>query len=108
MKFLPCRNLMPIHCSQNLSRRITSIGYSKKTEGPIQSHQLFKKKVFPALQNDRPTFFFLIDNLRYDQWKMINDVMTDYYRLEEEDAYYSILPTATQYARNAIFSGLTP
>lgn len=77
-------------------------------EGPILSHHLFKKKVFPNLQEDKPTFFFLIDNLRYDQWRMINDVLTDYYRLEEEDNYYSILPTATHYARNAIFSGLTP
>uniref|UniRef100_UPI0037447487 T9SS response regulator signal transducer PorX n=1 Tax=Sphingobacterium alimentarium TaxID=797292 RepID=UPI0037447487 len=49
-----------------------------------------------------------MDNLRYDQWKQLNDIITDYFRLEEEDSYYSILPTATQYARNAIFSGLTP
>jgi len=77
-------------------------------EGPTLSHQLFKKKVFPGMQEDKPTFFFLIDNLRYDQWKIINDSMTDYFRLDEEDSYVSILPTATQYARNAIFSGLTP
>lgn len=77
-------------------------------EGPILSHQLFKKKVLPTLDEERPTFFFLIDNLRYDQWKQINDVITDYFRLVEEDNYYSILPTATQYARNSIFSGLTP
>ncbi|MFZ4862221.1 PglZ domain-containing protein [Sphingobacterium sp. Mn56C] len=75
---------------------------------PILSHQLFKKKVFPALSTEKPTFFFLIDNLRYDQWRQINNVITDYFRLEEEASYYSILPTATQYARNAIFSGLTP
>lgn len=75
---------------------------------PILSHQLFKKKVFPNLDAEKPTFFFLIDNLRYDQWKLINDIVTDYFRLEEENSYYSILPTATQYARNAIFSGLTP
>lgn len=80
----------------------------QKSDSPLLSHQLFKKKVFPELQADRPTFFFLIDNLRYDQWKVINDLITDYYRLEEEEAYYSILPTATQYARNAIFSGLMP
>lgn len=77
-------------------------------DSPILSHQLFRKKVFPTLNPEKPTFFFLIDNLRYDQWKLINDVITDYFRLEEEDSYYSILPTATQYARNAIFSGLTP
>ncbi|WP_370445892.1 PglZ domain-containing protein [Sphingobacterium spiritivorum] len=60
------------------------------------------------MQENKPTFFFLIDNLRYDQWKIINDIITDYFRLDEEDHYLSILPTATQYARNAIFSGLTP
>ncbi|MFN8406456.1 MAG: PglZ domain-containing protein [Sphingobacteriaceae bacterium] len=76
--------------------------------GPILSHQLFKKKVFPALEPGKPTFFILIDNLRYDQWKVINSFLTDYYRIDEEDCFYSILPTATQYARNAIFSGLMP
>lgn len=60
------------------------------------------------MEADKPTFFFLIDNLRYDQWRVINTVLTNYYRLDEEDSYYSILPTATQYARNAIFSGLMP
>lgn len=85
------------------------IGWMKNPEqAPTLSHQLFKKKVFPKMEPEKPTFFFLIDNLRYDQWKIINEVLSDYYRLEEEDNYYSILPTATQYARNAIFSGLTP
>jgi hypothetical protein len=77
-------------------------------EGPVLSHQLFAKKLFPKLESDKPTFFFLIDNLRYDQWRVINTVLTNYYHLDEEDSYYSILPTATQYARNAIFSGLMP
>jgi len=75
--------------------------------GPVTSHQLFKKKVFPNL-DDKPTFFFLIDNLRYDQWKVINDIIGNYYRLDNEEMYFSILPTATQYARNAIFSGMMP
>jgi CheY-like chemotaxis protein len=77
-------------------------------EGPTISPQLFKKKVFPKLDGKGPLFFILIDNLRYDQFKIINTLLTEYFRLEEEDAYYSILPTATQYARNAIFSGLMP
>lgn len=76
--------------------------------GPIISPQLFKKKVFPRLDGKGPLFFILIDNLRYDQFKIINTIITEYFRLEEEDAYYSILPTATQYARNSIFSGLMP
>ena len=76
--------------------------------GPVTSNQLLKKKVFPALESNKPTFFILIDNLRYDQWKMINSILSEYYRIDDEDHYYSILPTATQYARNAIFSGLMP
>ena len=75
---------------------------------PLLSHEIFRKKVFPALEDDTPTFFILIDNLRYDQWKVIHEIINEYFRLEEESHYYSILPTATQYARNAIFSGLTP
>src|ERR1700743_1183529 len=85
------------------------LGWIKNPEnGPIMSPQLFKKKVFPHLDSKGPLFFILIDNLRYDQFRIINSILTEYFRLEEEDTYYSILPTATQYARNAIFSGLMP
>ncbi|MES2417661.1 MAG: PglZ domain-containing protein [Bacteroidota bacterium] len=75
---------------------------------PLLSNNLLKKKVFPLINNTTPVFFILIDNLRYDQWKIINPLITEHFRLEEEDTYSSILPTATQYARNAIFSGLMP
>jgi CheY-like chemotaxis protein len=75
---------------------------------PTISTQLFKKKVFPQITGDMPVFFILIDNLRYDQYRIIHPIISEYFRLEEEDTYYSILPTATQYARNAIFSGLMP
>lgn len=85
------------------------LGWVKDPDsGPLMSPQLLRKKLFPSLQHDRPTFFFLIDNLRYDQWKVINEVITNYFRLDEEETYFSILPTATQYARNSIFSGLMP
>ncbi|MEO5912379.1 MAG: PglZ domain-containing protein [Pelobium sp.] len=85
------------------------LGWIKDQDNaPIFSHQLFKKKVFPTLSEQTPTFFILIDNLRYDQWRIINPIIADYFRLEEEETYFSILPTATQYARNAIFSGLMP
>lgn len=75
---------------------------------PLLSHELLRKKAFPLISQDTPVFFILIDNLRYDQWKIINPLICEYFRIEEEDIYSSILPTATQYARNAIFSGLTP
>src|SRR5690606_14574111 len=55
--------------------------------GPILSHQLFRKKVFPSLNENVPTFFILIDNLRYDQWKIINPIISEYFRLEEEETY---------------------
>ncbi|NQX86816.1 MAG: bifunctional response regulator/alkaline phosphatase family protein [Flavobacteriaceae bacterium] len=77
-------------------------------DAPIMSHNLFKEKVIPELNKDQPTLFIVIDNLRYDQWKAFEPVLQNYYKKEAETSYYSILPTATQYARNAIFSGLMP
>ncbi|MGM8362636.1 response regulator [Flavobacterium sp. ARAG 55.4] len=80
-----------------------------KADKPIQSHTLFKELVVPELKKkEKPVLFVVIDNLRYDQWKAFESVVADYYKLEKEVPYYSILPTATQYARNAIFSGLLP
>lgn len=75
---------------------------------PLMSHQLMKKKVFPLLDEERPVFFLLIDNLRFDQWKTLEPVIQEYFAVEEEDYYYSILPTTTAYARNSIFSGVLP
>lgn len=76
-------------------------------EHPLMSHELFKTKVFPALDNGEKILFVLIDNFRLDQWYKVKPLLTDYFSTSEE-IYYSILPTATQYARNAIFSGLMP
>jgi len=77
-------------------------------EGPVLSHQLFKQKVLPELKQHQPTLLLLIDNLRFDQWNVIKSELLDAYKLEKESEYFSILPTATQYARNAFFAGLTP
>ncbi len=82
--------------------------FKKDAEPPVMSHTLFKKKVLPELEKDRPTLMVVVDNLRYDQWKTLEPIINTYYKKEKESAYYSILPTATQYARNAIFSGLMP
>ena len=76
-------------------------------QAPLLSHNLFRKKVLPLIDNI-PTYLIVIDNLRYDQWKVIEPIILDDFLLEEEDMYYSILPTSTQYSRNAIFSGLLP
>ena len=75
---------------------------------PVMSHTLMRNKVFPIVDKGRKTTFLLIDNFRYDQWLMIRPLLAPYFNVEKEDFYCSILPTATQYARNAIFSGLTP
>ncbi|WP_262732782.1 T9SS response regulator signal transducer PorX [Gaetbulibacter sp. NE] len=82
--------------------------FDDNTEAPIMSHTLFKEKVVPELSDKQPTLFVVIDNLRYDQWKAFEPIVNNYYKKTYEEPFYSILPTATQYARNAIFSGLMP
>ncbi len=79
-----------------------------KADKPLLSHALMKKKVFPSLKADKPTFFILIDNFRMDQWKVVQPLISDLFNVVEDDHYYSILPTATAFARNAIFSGMMP
>jgi CheY-like chemotaxis protein len=80
----------------------------KGNKAPVMSHNLFKTKVLPNIEKGTPVFFIVIDNLRYDQWKAIQPIFADNFRIAEEDTFYSILPTATQYCRNAIFAGLLP
>ncbi len=81
----------------------------KADERPVLSHLTVREKVLPLLKaSDEQFFLILIDNLRYDQWKVIQPAIENHYRIEQEDIVYSILPTATQYARNAFFSGLLP
>jgi len=77
-------------------------------DGPTLSHTLFKDKVLTHINDDKPTVFLLLDNLRFDQWKILEPVIADLYKVDTEDYFYSILPTSTQYSRNAIFSGMTP
>ncbi|MCF0199240.1 MAG: PglZ domain-containing protein [Bacteroidaceae bacterium] len=74
---------------------------------PLMSPDIFKSRVFPALNNGEKVFLLVIDNFRFDQWRTLYDEIADQFTVEE-DLYCSILPTATQYARNAIFSGLMP
>lgn len=82
--------------------------YAKVENKPTLSHTLFKDKVFPSLGKGKQTFLLLIDNLRYDQWKAIQPMIEQYFRVEKDELYYSIIPTTTQYARNAMFSGMMP
>ncbi len=80
----------------------------KDKNPPTLSHTLLKNKLSSQLDKEGTTFFLLIDNLRYDQWKVLQPVLSQYFKVEEEDLFFSILPTATQYARNALFAGLLP
>ena len=82
--------------------------FDNRTDHPVLSHELFSEYVVPELGGNDPTLLLVIDNLRYDQWKAFEPIISNYYKVESEKPYFSILPTATQYARNAIFSGLTP
>jgi CheY-like chemotaxis protein len=82
--------------------------FEANSDAPIMSHTLFKNKVAPQLSKEQPTLLVVIDNLRYDQYKVFEPIINNYYKKESETPFYSILPTATQYARNAIFSGLMP
>ena len=75
---------------------------------PLMSHNILRKKVAPLMTDDKPTYMIVIDNLRYDQWKIIEPSVLEDFAIENEEIYTSILPTATQYARNAIFAGLLP
>ena len=78
-----------------------------ETDRPLLSPDIIKEYVFPRLNDDKPVFFILIDCMRYDQWLVFENMLSDYYNIET-DFYYSILPTATPYSRNAIFAGLYP
>lgn len=75
---------------------------------PMLSPDLFKKKIFPLMDAGEKVFFVLIDNFRYDQWRIIQEMLSEYFTVTDDDLYFSILPTSTQYARNSIFSGLMP
>ncbi|NQX92541.1 MAG: PglZ domain-containing protein [Flavobacteriales bacterium] len=78
-------------------------------EAPTMSHTLMSNWVRPVLNDAGETVYMIvIDNLRYDQWKTIQPTLSELFRVEDEKMFYSILPTATHYARNALFSGLMP
>ncbi|MDD6379620.1 MAG: bifunctional response regulator/alkaline phosphatase family protein [Prevotella sp.] len=80
----------------------------KKTDDrPLISPEIFKSKIFPSIDKGNKVFLIVIDNFRYDQWRVLSEEIGDMFDIDE-NLYMSILPTATQYARNAIFSGLMP
>jgi CheY-like chemotaxis protein len=94
--------------SRFVERNYIDWAQGKTQNRPVQSHNVVKEKVFPLMNEDKPLFVILIDNLRFDQWKVLQPSLEEYFRVEKEEIYYSILPTVTQYARNSLFSGLLP
>ncbi|HBX45894.1 PglZ domain-containing protein [Limibacterium fermenti] len=74
---------------------------------PLMSPQLLEQQVFPLIDRGEKVFLILIDNFRLDQWLAIKDVATEHFLYTEQE-YFSILPTATQYARNSLFAGMLP
>lgn len=79
-----------------------------RDKAPLLSDKLFGTKVAPYLSKGKPTMLVVVDNLRYDHWKALQPILSESLRVVEEDMYYSILPTATQYCRNALFAGMMP
>ncbi|MEM7550117.1 MAG: PglZ domain-containing protein [Bacteroidota bacterium] len=75
---------------------------------PLMSHNVMNDVVFEETKKGKPVFLFVIDNLRVDQWKVLEPFFSEMFQIEEESTYYSILPTTTAYSRNSLFSGLLP
>jgi DNA-binding response OmpR family regulator len=75
---------------------------------PVLSHTLFRDKISPYIQKGKPLIWIVLDNFRLDQWKTIAPLLNDYFHFDSDDCYYSMLPTATHYCRNAIFAGELP
>lgn len=96
------------HTFTKFIRRNYEDWFRNPEKRPLMSPDLFKNKVFPLLDQGEKVFFVLIDNFRFDQWKIIREIVSEFFTFSEEGLYSAILPTATQYARNAIFSGLMP
>ncbi len=89
-------------------KRNYPLWFEQPESRPVMSPDLFKTNIFPLIDSGEKVFFVVIDNFRLDQWLAIRDLLAEFYTFDHEDLYYAILPTATQYARNAIFSGLMP
>jgi len=91
-----------------ISKHYLSWVHPKSMESPILSNTLFRFKILPHIEKSVPTIWLLIDNLRFDQWKILQPIFAELFHIMEEETFYSILPTATQYSRNAVFAGLMP
>ncbi len=94
--------------AKNYEGWFSAINHQPSAIRPVMSNDVMKHAVFPLLDKGEKVLLCVIDNFRYDQWKTIQPLVSEFYSVQKEEQYTSILPTATQYARNAIFSGLMP
>jgi DNA-binding response OmpR family regulator len=102
-----------LEANQNFTKFIRKVypdWFNNKSSNkpPLMSHNVVKEKLTPHLASKETVFFIVIDNLRLDQWKTIYPALSEFFKIEKEELYCSILPTVTQYARNALFAGLMP
>lgn len=81
---------------------------TSSTPKPLLSPSVLREKLFPLLKEEKPTFLIVIDNFRYDQWKFLQGAIEQHMQTVEDSIYFSIIPTTTQFARNAMFGGLMP
>ena len=98
-----------VNFSKFIASKYTGWLKGPREKRPLLSPDLLKEKVFPLIkQGQQSVFFILVDCLRFDQWKAFEPIISQYFTVDKEECYYGIIPTATQYARNAIFSGMFP
>ena len=74
---------------------------------PLLSMSVVDKWLLPLLNDKKPVLFLVIDCLRLDQWLVLEPLLAEHFEIERKH-YFSILPSATPYSRNAIFSGFLP
>jgi len=98
--------------ANNLFTRFIKKNYIKwlnsEKDRPLMSHKLLKERALPLLKEGKEVVMIIIDNFRYDQWEVIRKELGSMFSIVSDELYFSILPTATQFARNAIFAGLLP
>lgn len=82
--------------------------FAEGANGPLTSPRVLRERVFPSIDAGEHVLLVVIDNLRYDQWRVLRSALSPQWQVEREEMYYAILPTVTQYARNALFAGLMP
>ena len=91
-----------------ISKNYTGWISSDAADRPLLSPAVMSKRIFPLIRNGSPLFFIVVDNMRLDQWQRMASDLSLILRTVSDELYLSILPTATQYSRNALFAGLMP